>query len=601
MLAAFVSQYSSAEDLTELKLTNCVERVVTSLPVSGTDTSGSALYYPESKMQMFNGCRITSLRISFNSASAEGGVRIFITHDLNGTPEYEQTCTAKSGWNTFTLDTPYELDGTAIYIGYEVTGARYLSYSNTFVKGEEWVWRRAEGWVLYEDIYSATMVAYVQGDNLPKYDVSIGDVVMPGYTTTGTPVTYTGGFYNLGASTVEEITLAYKVDGVVAQTERISVGSVANRTYGTFEASGFSLSEEGNPEVTLEITEVNGNADLNLTDNSTRTKKLLCRDSFTPRKILMEVFSTELCTNCPAAHRTIEAQLGDKTDIIEIGHHAGYLTDYLTVDASLEYEWFYEPDMLYAPAFMFDRTSFADNYPSVYNYDSPLTDVNASVLDAFYAEASAAPAFVTVNISKEYDETTRHLKLTVDGNQLLPVDNIDSLRLYVFLKEDSIFSETQRGSSGSFYHRNSLKECLTDVWGDKIDVANGFTATYETDIADTCNVKQMYAVAFVANYDSEDRFNCNVLNSNEVRIVDGSSTGIVSVSGDSAPLLRLADGNILLSGEVDKIYVYDISGRLVDTKNITGQSSLSLEQLTSGTYIVKASGSGHSQSIKFVK
>ena len=602
MLAVFAFQYAIAEDQTELRLSNCKDNIVAYITVSSSVSSGgAALYYPETTMQMYAGCQIETIKIGTISSSSDGGLRIFITSDLNGTPEYEQTCTAsKSGWNTIELDSAYTISGEALYIGYEITGFRFLSVCEVLIPGEEWTRTTTGGWKKYDGEYSSAIEAIVTGDNLPKNNIYLNDVTLPGYVTTNSPVECSGTFYNIGASPVESLTITYMIDSVAAYSETVSVDSTGYRAAGSFTASGFSLGEEGSSDVYIDITEVNNAADANPADNTSRTKSILCRDSFTQRKILLEVFSTELCVNCAAAHEVIEEVYDGYSDIIQVGHHAGYYTDDYTIDASSEYEWFYGT-MVYAPAVMLDRTLF-DNIADDYSYDgTPVTAPSEERLNDLYGEASAVPAFVTVNIDKNYDESTRHLSLTVSGEQLLPVDEYGDLRLNVFVLEDSIFTTGQSNTSGYFYHRYSIRECLTDVWGDSINVTDGYTATYETDIADTIDENQVYVVAFVANYDSADRTNCNVLNTDEVKIIaDEETTGITSVNANKASDISISRDYIVTDGDCGSVSVYDTAGRCLINTSANGGKRISLSQLPGGTYIVRTGGE-NGKSIKIVR
>ena len=590
MLAVLFFQCATAADETELRLSNCKDNIVAYITVSSSASSGgAALYYPATTMQAYEGCQITSIRVGTISKTTTDGLRLFITNDLDGTPLYEQTTTASSsGWNTIDLDSAFTITGEALYIGYEVSGFRYLSACEVLSPGEEWVLTTTDGWQLYDGVYSSALEAIVTGDNLPKHNIYLSDVTMPGYVLTGEPVECTGTFYNIGASPVESLTITYMADSVAIASETVSVDSVGYRDAATFTATGLSFDSEGSADVYLDITKVNDADDDNPADNTSRTKTIMCRDSFTQRNILLEVFSTEKCTNCASAHEVIEEVYGDYNNIIQVGHHAGYYTDNYTVDESTEYEWFYGT-MVYAPAVMLDRTVF-DNIPDDYSYEgTPLTAPSSERLPDLYNEATAVPAFVSVDIDESYDSLTRHLTITVSGSQLLPVDDYDNLRLNVYILEDSIFTTTQRNTDSYFYHRYSLRECLTDTWGDSIDVTNGYSATYETDIADTIDAGQVYVVAFVANYDSTDVTNCNVLNSAEVKIADSdNAAGITSARVNGSSTITVSGDCIITGASATTVSVYDTAGRCLLSTAASANDSISLSHLPSGIFIVKA-------------
>ena len=121
------------------------------------------------------------------------------------------------------------------------------------------------------------------------------------------------------------------------------------------------------------------------------------------------------------------------------------------------------------------------------------------------------------------DDETRTVSVNVKGSQLLPVAGADMARLYVFLTEDSIFTTTQNGALGNFWHRHAARKSLTPSWGDVIDLQEGYEADYSFVIPEEWNIDKMTAVAFVAKYNPDDKNDCNVLNANSVDLLDVTS------------------------------------------------------------------------------
>lgn len=555
---------------------------VTYAPVSGTDTCGSAIHYSADYMRAYAGSKITSVQVYLNDRTGKDSVSVFVARSLDEPPLYEQKYTApKRGMNTIIFDKPFEITGDALYIGYTVVGTKYLSYSNPFVEGEEWIWNKAEGWKKYEDIYSATMLVNVEGDNLPE-DVNIGQVTMNNYTLVNQSLPCSGIFKNLGASTVNALTFTYYVDGKEYATETVSDLNIASRKADRFKLSTLQLKEEGKPTVRIELTAVNGKPDGHPSDNVTEERRVLCRHSFVKRKTLVEIFSTELCANCPSVHASIDKVLDGKDDVVEIGHHAGFYTDSLTIPVSVDYEWFYKTNRLYAPAMMFDRTCMSENYPSVYSENVPVVGGSGSNCSALYEVARDIPAFASVTLSKTLDESSRQLNVHVEGNELIAGETPANPRLYVFLTEDSIFSTTQSGSGGEYYHRYSVRRSLTGTWGDDVDLVEGFSKDYKASLPKEWDMSKMRVVAFVANYNADDKNDCRVLNVDEVKLIDKASS-IQTVSADR--LVSLVDGKVSVVGEGCRFSLYDIHGKCV----IEGNRTTPLPSLAHGVYILKVS------------
>lgn len=580
-----LSAAKAAESPT-LILGNGYNKTVSYQSVTSTDTVGSALHYTADEMMIYEGCQLTEVHVDLGTLTGNDSVRVFVSSSLTGKPLYEgKHVQQKTGWNTFTLPTPLTLDGQELFIGYEVTGTRMLRYSNPLVKGEEWLRKNNEkGWQRYGDIYAASLYATLTG-NVPRRNLVMGDVVMPFYAKTGEPMAFSGQFVNLGADTIRTVSFSLLLNGTPTATQTVDGLNVLPRKRGYFTLDQFSVASEGDYQLRLEASAVNSGEDASAFDNCSRTVGLLCRDQFTKRKVLMEVFSTEKCTGCPAGHRTINNVMGDKTDLIEIGHHAGYYTDTFTVAPSVDYEWFYKAHRIYAPAVMFDRSAYTANYPTAYSDSVAIVGVETGNLNAGYTESAATPAYVDLQLTPTWDEATRKLSVTVDGSQLLSLPQPDSVRLNVVLTEDSVFSTTQRNSEGSFYHRYVLRQVLTGTWGDPVDVANGFTQTFETTLPTAWNEARINVVAFVANYDSTDKTNCRVYNTAEESLAHHGASAIQTVlAATPQPQAKLyVDGPLTLPDGIATLTVYDLQGRPVARLNMVKPTA----NLPRGLYIIR--------------
>lgn len=599
MLAVLMSIGAAAADGGSMQIGFGRDRSVTFLSIKDKGTGGSALYLPETTMGTYKECRITEMNIDLGEPTGKDSVRVFITRALDEAPLYEQRYTAaKSGWNTIVLDTPFEIDGSALYIGYEVTGQYYLLYRNSFVDGEEWIRQDEEGWKKYDGIYTASFYATVEGDKLPRNNIRIGNIKMPAYAVTGEPLDINGSFTNLGLDDVSQLTFACAIDGQPAGEAVVDVNKTEYTGSGTFQFSGFGIGTSGEKSVSITVSAVNGQDDCDPSDNTAATRKVTVVDNFVKRNVLLEVFSTEKCTTCPSQHQIIASTFKDVEDIIEVGHHAGYYEDKLTIPDSKEYEWFYGTGRLYAPAVMFDRTSFSDNLPDFYTGESPLTGFNSTLLISAYNEALNVPAFADVDISSKLDRGNRKLDLTVSGKQLIPLTRTDSIRLFVYLTEDSIYSETQAGASEGFYHRYVIRRNLTGTWGDEVNVEDGFSKSFSTDIPDDWNLDLTRAVAFVGYYTPDDPCGCDVLNSAETRIADDGSSGIEIIDTDRQETGIMFDGdNIIVPGGYDMLSVFDMSGTCV-MRRTQGGTFTQVSQLAEGIYAVKVCTPGKTRTLK---
>ncbi len=591
LLAAF--SFSNAKaDGDSLRLGYCKGNPAVYEKVNTENKVGaSAVFFTAEKMSTFNGGLINSVSVSFDDKTKDGAVKVFITKDLNAAPLYTQTFTAKAGWNVFTFDTPFSIDGEAIYLGYEVSGMIYLRYCNPLVIGEEWISIDNKGWQRYAKAYSAAIYANVIGEGLPYNNVALSNASLAEYAEVGKTASYSATFINLGSANVTAVKAVLYDGDKEIYSELVEGLNVKPLDSKQFTIKNFIPSAEGDYNIRLAVVEVNGKPDDDMTDNYSRSQTLLCRNTFTQRKILLEVFSTERCTGCPNAHNSLDKMLEDKPEVVEIGHHAGFYTDPFSIQASIDYEWFYKENKLYAPAIMMDRTYRGDNYPSYFTDGVPVMS-SVSYVNGMYTVSKSTPAQVSLAVDATLNEQTRHLSVSVSGKQLLPLVNAETTHLYVMLTEDSVFTENQAGSPGSFYHRHIARLCMTPTWGDKVDATNDFTLKYEADIPADWNISMMQAVAFVGNYDSTNKNNCPVYNTEVICLKNLLSTsGIDDVEASESAVIKLVGNEIVIPAGAEQLAVYDMSGRLL-LSNKSFTTRLQLPVSINGMAVVKAKVNG---------
>lgn len=255
------------------------------------------------------------------------------------------------------------------------------------------------------------------------------------------------------------------------------------------------------------------------------------------RKVLLEIFSTELCNNCPQAHKNIERLFGDGGDsIIFLGHHSGFYTDGFTLPESVDYEWFYTPDRgTYAPAAMMNRTCDAEGLPEVFKDGVPVFDgARASCLQPAYAMAAGITAPASIRAAVRFDAEERTLTVTASGELLNPLPTVNDMRLNLFLTEDSVFTQTQSGAYGQYYHRHLARHCFTGAWGEAVATHEEFCQTYTLRVPDEWDAQRISVIAFVTNYNPNDRNNCEVLNATSVPLLSALAPEAISDTREDA-------------------------------------------------------------------
>lgn len=578
-----------------IRLGYCKEKSVT---VEGADNKtghcGVATYFPESEMSLYKGNRITSLFFMIGIKGVEN-FKVFITSDLNKEEyDYVQEVSAYTSnrWNEIVLNTPYEIDGKAVYIGYELVQQGYvLLFTEEYEKSEQYVWR-SDKWEKYNQSYAAAIYGVVKGDHLPRYNVDLLSTKIPRYSDTQTAITCSGVIRNKALETVHKLTLNYSINGKETGNIFIENLNIPYREDGSFQIELTKL-PEGNAEVSCTVTSINdGQTDIDMTNNTSKVHPVVCSDHFVPRTSLLEVFSTEKCVNCPAGHALLKEVLEDNDRVIEMVHHAGFYTDKFTIPASKEYEFFYG-GRLYAPAFMLDRTCFNEEYPELYSSAIPVCGVDSRFSKALQ-ESLSVPAFASVNLTLDSPDNTRQLTIHINGEELVSTNNDSNHRLFVFLTEDNIASNTQSGAR-DYIHTAVVRRCITDAWGDTITLRNRYEKEYHIEIGDTLNIENLNVVAFVGNVDKNDITNCRIYNA-ATQKVKSVITGINNTPEEKTEF-RLDNGILQLSAKCQNIRIYSIDG--ICQKTGQNCNSLSLDGLIPGTYVIQIQDANHVSTRKF--
>ena len=100
------------------------------------------------------------------------------------------------------------------------------------------------------------------------------------------------------------------------------------------------------------------------------------------------------------------------------------------------------------------------------------------------------------------------------------------------------FHRTQAGATGNFTQRHVARRCLTPTWGMPVDLSKGYAADFKVEIPATWNMDNMKIVAFVSNYNADDRNDCQVLNTNEL-LIKHVISGIDTVTNQARPTVSM--------------------------------------------------------------
>lgn len=397
---------------------------------------------------------------------------------------------------------------------------------------------------------------------------------------------------NKGLSNLTNFVASYAVDGGSPVTETVSNINIAlNQSYTYTFAAPFESSQHGNHAIVVTVSAPNGESDDENNNTTTCNAAVYDESLAVDRTILLEHFTTAQCPNCPGADERIHEALEYRDDVVWLSHHAGFMTDQMTVPENQTLLAFYNAEgRTYAPGMMLDR--------SVEFGQGPETPVGlpgqANVITIQLDHAQEVPSFVTVNLTDiSYNASSRLLRVRVNGHATSMAGLTDP-RIGLYLMEDSIYA-SQSGESGQIYHLHVMRHAISDVWGDPFTPnANGdYSEWFQYTLPSSYNAAHCKLVAFVGNYNAGDLLDRRI--SNATRSYDyitKCALGIDEVSDNVVMNLypnpatyRL---NITAEDQIRELRIANVMGQIVyaDLGVESNSVSVNTEGFGSGMYIV---------------
>ncbi|MGM9708673.1 MAG: Omp28-related outer membrane protein [Prevotella sp.] len=589
--------------------------------MGSTTKQGQAIRLSKEKLQMLKGKSISAVNIAVGSRNTTGNkAHVFIATSPEGTPiaEGDLSLTKALQWLTYSLDTPYVITGEEpeLYIGYTaeiVTTYNMLSADfDADIPGCNYAYKDGE-WTDTYGIGAGCANITAEIADAPSFcDIIMARNNLDGYYTAGKDYTFSAKIKNFGTKAVTSFNTDLDIDGktIAMKVEGVNIQPGASYSITLPE---LSTATSGNTPITISVNNVNDTGDdVDMSDN-TYSENIFFYPADMERNMLVEGFTGQACSNCPAGHSIMNNAISKYAEIpaVVVEHHSGYYPDMFTMAEDMDYLFFYDGygASTYAPAIMVNRAT------------NPLTGAAAPVTDCtsvtnaqnLITYANGNKPYVSMKMESSFSEATREvtLKLTIMPHTELPgAQNLFN----VFLTQDSIYAYQANGGA-SYCHRHVFRGTVTDnawgiisdftpgkevVWTKTFVLPEAIRSSYWSDASLQANgtdpsqvtwateLDKMHLVAFVAGYDQTNNSANNVYNCIETKIGEsytqkGFTTGIKnSVSSDDAPVIFVEDGMIKVAGKYDRVCAYDLSGRKVDETS----------RLKKGVYIISAVANG---------
>ena len=595
-----------------------------------TEKQGQAIRISKAKLQVLKGKTIDFAEFVVSSVNTKDKkLHVFLTTSLDATPIAEGTIDIARALKTckWTLDKPYTITGEEenLYIGYtaEIPTTYKLLFSDGSydIKGCNFAYKDGE-WV---DTYGLNKGSALISFNVDG-EVNYADVIMArtsfaGYFKAGNNYSFAARFINEGTTTITSFDARIKIDGKET-TQHFGNLNIAPKAAYNLNLNDISTDSEGEKTIEVEIFNVNGgNNDIDASDN-TITENIFFYPNNMERSILVEGFTGQDCSNCPSGHLTMNSVIDNSTEnIVEVSHHAGYYPDMYTMMEDGAY-LFYYPNLssTYAPAVMVNRKANQDIS------SAPVIEIDSKNLKTLITKAAESKPYVSLNLDTKFDEAKRELKVKV---QIKPHEQItaDSVLFNVFLTQDNIQGPQSNGGSEYIHHHvfrgtvtgnswgillTDLTPCKVSTWEKTITIPDSIHSSYWTDDMitykdkvvngetvkepwysdkykiDQVNIKtvidDMSVVAYVSEYNTTNNSKNVVYNCTEAKLGTthtqagfGPTTGVETIENNAIANVYVRNGKVVVDGKYDKIYVYSITGGMVDTNST----------LSKGMYIIK--------------
>ncbi|MGX8695268.1 MAG: CARDB domain-containing protein [Prevotella sp.] len=411
----------------------------------------------------YAGCHITTIRLGL--AADASNVYVYIKHaPRDAQPLYRQKIgDLKAGWHDIILDTPYDVSGEDVAIGYKASfaAAGGVGYSKEkYADGDIVYYNSKNNWTATGG--SVCLQALVEGEQLPQNELLMGRLGSGESYDDSSALTFTGTVRNVGGNIVERYTLSYQQDDDEAQQLTIEKSLNVNET-DTFSIS-VPADVPGNHTLRVWVSQVNGEPDA-YTPNNQSEASFTVKDPAFMRRVVCEEFTGLWCGWCPRGMVGLELMLQEHPQqFIPISIHG---SDKLTIDANADYSYAqFIQSMTGAPSCKVDRRLSGDPYYDIRN---------------LFAMETANDAAVAYSLAANWNDDGTAIECRSSYFSQADIAQADYNMAYV-LTEDSITGYYQTnyyadGANGEFYGWENKASHTDDVFFN--DVARGIFGGYD--------------------------------------------------------------------------------------------------------------------------
>ncbi|MCH5226468.1 MAG: hypothetical protein J1F16_01415 [Muribaculaceae bacterium] len=496
----------------------------------------AAIQIPMAQAQQWIGNKVTGIRIGFGQGSTDN-IMVFVTKTLTGTPIVIEPAkiTTMMGWNEITFKTPYEIDGSPFYIGYQYQQMNVTEYPIGFdyvVTDSPYADNLGfdNEWDHLGSLFGSVCIqAMVSGENLPENDVIVNTLYLPDFALTNESFNSLIQVGNTGTKTVNSLTVTGSVGGVEVVNQTVTLETpLKTGEFDYVEVDGLTCNTDGvNIPVTLAVTQVNGVQPASAVNKSV-TGSVNCADTSYDRNVVFEEFTGTWCIWCPrgiVGMQYMEENYGDDGFIGVAGHMSqdGGTADPMESPTYAEVVDFFSQSSF--PSAIVDRKYYFDPGPDT--------------MEEYFQIQKETPSVAGVEISATYNASDETVSVTGTSEFALNLSDVNYGWVFI-LCENKVGPYNQSngyagGSEGEMGGWEKLPSRVAWIYNEVArDVVGPFGATGSIPANITKATKYSYDATLDAG-DVVDINNCYVVGmivapTGEWEVINGAK---VSVSDNS--------------------------------------------------------------------
>ncbi len=505
-------------------------------------------------------------------------------------------------------------------------GTTSLRVGFLYSDGGGWLFGAALDNIVVQDFTGPQVEAEVLFSDLPDYvSTSIGSHEIR--------------VQNIGGENITSLTVETVINGGAPVSNTVTGFDIP---FGETDDVEVPLSvTEGVHTIEFTVTEVNGSADGDDTDNMT-SREIAALSTSAPRSALIEQATGAWCGWCPDG-KLILQDASQNPNIVGATWHQG--------------------DPLELPIFSTIGNTYIGGYPSGmvnrFNYAiptvDPIVDMSRNQWNQLALNSLNDPTPFDFTMTHQYDTASRTITIDLEVEVVGPVLG-DDYRFNVYLIQDSIYADDYSGldqenyySSASvgpapshpyynlpatvsdYYHLETIIEALGGAWGEMgslpstMTMGETYTYSFTYMMPETKSIlgnqqlallpEQTKIVGLVQRYEAGDVGRRYVMNAAgeqlDVPSIVGVADAFDAVSGlkvSPNPASSIATVNFSLSQTAyAEITLTDLTGRTlktIDAMTFTAgdhMAAFDASDLASGVYLISLKSEAGASTVKFVK